>query len=105
VEAFAPRLVTHNADAQVSNVVTLTETPAPDPVSQKKNKTRKASPLPGTSGTVASTKRNPYTLSSAKGGGTDADPERNAIIASSQETPRHSKVLTPNSFQSILSTP
>jgi hypothetical protein len=44
-EASAPRLVTHNEDAQVYNAVTLTETPAPAPVSQKKNKARKDSPL------------------------------------------------------------
>jgi hypothetical protein len=33
-EEFSPGIVTHNEDAQVSNVVTLTETPAPAPVSQ-----------------------------------------------------------------------
>jgi hypothetical protein len=35
----------------------------------------------------------------------DADPERNAGIAPMQETTEHSHVLTPNSFQNILSTP
>jgi hypothetical protein len=83
--------------------VTLTETPAPAPVSQKKNKTRKASPLPDTSGTVAPTKMNPDMLSSGKED--SADPDRNVIIAPSQETPQRLQVLTPNSFESILSTP
>jgi hypothetical protein len=32
------------------------------------------------------------------------DPERNAVIETIQETPEHSHVLTPNSFQNILST-
>jgi len=35
----------------------------------------------------------------------DDDPERNAVIAPIQETTEHSRVLTPNSFQNILSTP
>jgi hypothetical protein len=95
-EAFAPSLVTHNEDTQVSNVVTLTETPAPVPVSQKKNKARKAFPLAGTSGRVAPTKRNPDMLSSGKEDG--ADPGRNTIIAPSHEAPRYPRVLTPNSF-------
>ena len=34
-EAFAPSLVTHNEDAQVSNIVTVFETPAVAPLSQK----------------------------------------------------------------------
>jgi hypothetical protein len=101
-ETFPPSLVTHKEDAEVSNVVTLTETPTPAVVSQKKNKTRKASPLPGTSGTVAPTNRNPDVLSSGKEDG--ADLERNAVIAPSQETP-HLQIFAPNSFQSILSTP
>jgi hypothetical protein len=44
-EAFTPSLVTHNEDAQVSNIVTVFETPAATPLSQKK--TREASPVPG----------------------------------------------------------
>jgi len=32
------------------------------------------------------------------------DPERNAVIETIQATPEHSHVLTPNSFQNILST-
>lgn len=35
----------------------------------------------------------------------DDDPERNAVITPIQETPEHYHVLTPNSFQNILSTP
>jgi hypothetical protein len=93
-EAFAPSIVTHNEDAQVSNVVTLTEMPPSDPVSKKKNKTRKSSPFPGTSGTVAPTKRIPYILSSGNEDG--ADLERNAIIAPSQGTPQylHTKLIS-----------
>jgi hypothetical protein len=37
-ETFAPSRVTHNEDAQVSNVVTLIETPAPALFSQKSRK-------------------------------------------------------------------
>jgi hypothetical protein len=62
--------------------------PGPDPVSQKKNKTRKTSPFSGTSGKVAPTKRNLDMPSSSKEDG--ADPENNAIIGPSQETPQHS---------------
>jgi len=35
----------------------------------------------------------------------DDDPERNAVIAPVQETPEHPHILTPNSFQNILSNP
>jgi hypothetical protein len=42
-------------------------------------------------------------LSSCKEDG--ADRERNAIVAPSQQTSQHSRVLTPNSFQGIRSTP
>ena len=34
-----------------------------------------------------------------------ADTQRNAIIAPSQQAPKHSEVLIPNSFQRILSAP
>jgi len=44
-EDFTPSLVTHKEDAQVSNIVTVFETPAAAPLSQKK--TCEASPVPG----------------------------------------------------------
>ena len=59
--------------------------------------------MPGTSGKVAPIKRNRDMLSFRKGDDDAGDPERNAVIAPIQETPEHSHVLTPNSFQNILS--
>jgi len=56
-EAFASSLVTQNEDAQVSNIMTVFETPAAVPLPQKM--TRKASPLPGTSSRVAPSASNP----------------------------------------------
>jgi len=57
---FAPSLLTHSAGAQVCNVVTATETPSTASLLQQK--TRKASPVPGTPGNVVSTYRNDDTL-------------------------------------------
>jgi len=99
-EAFAPSLVTHNYHAQVSRIVTVFETPAVAPLSQKK--TRKASPVSGTSSRVALSTSNPDVVCASRD---VADMKRNAIITPSQQTQEHSQVLKPNSFQSILSTP
>ena len=99
--AFAPSLVTPNEDAQVSNSVTVFETPAAAPLSQKK--THKVSPVLGTSSRVVPSTSN---LDVVSVGREDvADMKRNAIITPSQQTPEHSQVLTPNSFRSIPSTP
>jgi len=79
----------------------VSETPAAAPLSQKK--TRKASPVAGTSSRVAPSTSNPDVVSASRED--VADMRRNAIITPSQQTPEHSQVLRPNSFQSILSTP
>jgi len=91
-EASAPSLVRQNEDAQFSNIVTVFETPVAAPLSQKK--TRKASPVPGTSSRVAPSTTNPDVVSAS----TDdvADMKRDDIITPSQQTPEHSQVLTPN---------
>jgi len=99
-EAFSESLVTHNEDAQVSNIVTVFETPVVAPLSQKK--TRKATPVAGTSSRVAPSTSNPDVVCASRD---VADMNRTAIITPSQQTPEHSQVLTPNIFQSILSTP
>ena len=49
-ETSAPSLVTQNEDAQVSKTVTVFETTATAPMSQKK--TRNSSPVPGVSSRV-----------------------------------------------------
>jgi len=74
-EAFAPSIVTNNCDAQVSNIVTVFETPAVAPLSQKK--TRKASPVPGTSSRVALNISNLGVVCASRD---VADMKRNAII-------------------------
>ena len=56
-EAFAPSLVIQNEDDQVSNTVTVFETPAAASLSQKK--TCNAFPVPGTSSRVAPSTSNP----------------------------------------------
>jgi len=100
-EPFAPSLVIQNEDDQVSNIVTVFETPAAVPLSQKK--TCKASPVPRTSSRVAPSTNNPDVVSADR---EDVDDmKKNAVITPSQKTPEHSQVLTPKSFQSILSTP
>jgi len=100
-EDFGPSLVTQNEDAQVPHLVTVSEMPAAAPLSQKK--TCKASPVASTSSRVAPSTSNPDALSDGRED--VADMRRNAIITPSQQTPDHSQVLRPNSFQSILSTP
>ena len=99
--AFAPSLVTPNEDTQVSNSVTVFEMPAAAPLSQKK--THKASPVPGKSSRVVSSTSNPDVVSAGRDD--DADMKGNAITTPSQQIPEHSRVLTPKSFRSILSTP
>jgi len=79
-EAYAPSLVRQNDDAQVSNIATVLETPAAAPLSQKK--TRKASPVHGTSSRVAPSTSNPDVVSASKED--VADRKRNAIITPSQ---------------------
>jgi len=100
-DKFAPSLVTQNEDAQVSHLLTVFETPAAASLSQKK--TRKASPVPGTSSRESSSTSNPDVVSASRD--VVADRRRNAIITPPQQTPEHSQVLTSNSFQSILLTP
>jgi len=100
-EAFAPSLVIQNEDDQVSNIVTVFDTPAAAPLSQKK--TCKASPVPGTSNRVAPSTSNPDVVSAGRED--VADMKKNDIITPSEQIPEHSQVFTPNSFQSILSTP
>jgi hypothetical protein len=79
-ETFVPSLVTYSDDAQVH--VTLTESPGPVLLSQKKQKN---SPVHGTPGKFGPTKPNADVLSTSKEA--DADPETNSITAPSQETP------------------
>jgi len=74
------------------------ETPAAALLSQK---TWKASAVPGMSGKVAPTNRNNDMFSSDKE--YNVDTGRNAFIAAVQRTPEHSRFLTLNSYQSILS--
>lgn len=100
-EAFAPSLVIQNEDDQVCNIVTVFETPAAASLSQKK--TCKASPVPGTSSRVAPSTSNLDVVSADRED--IADMKKYAIITPSQQTPENSQVLSPNSFQSILSTP
>jgi hypothetical protein len=100
-KAFAPSLVIQNEDDQVCNIVTVFEAPAAAPLSQKK--TCKASPMPGTSSRVAPSTSNLDVVTADRED--IADMKKYAIITPSQQTPEHSQVLTPNSFQSILSTP
>ena len=56
--------------------------------------------MPGTSSRVAPSTSNPDVVSAGRED--VADFKKNAIITSSQQTPEHSQVLTPNSFQSIV---
>jgi hypothetical protein len=55
--------------------------------------------VPGTSSRVAPSTSNPDVVSAGRD---VADMKKNAIITSSKQTPEHSQVLTPNSFQSIV---
>ena len=57
---FAPIQLTQSDDAQVCNIVTVTERLVTCLLSQQK--ARKSSPVPGTSGNVVSTNRNDNTL-------------------------------------------
>jgi len=57
---FAPILLTHSDDAQVCNVVTVTDMPHTALLLQQKS--RKASPVRGTSGNVVLTNRFDKTL-------------------------------------------
>ena len=91
-EAFASNLLTQNEDAEASNIVTVFEMPAAAPLSQKK--TRKASPVPGTSSRVAPSTSNGDVISAGRED--VADVKKNAIITPSQQTPEHSHVLTLN---------
>jgi len=78
----------------------VSEKPAAAPLSQKN--TRKPSPVSGASSRVAPSTSNPDVVCANRD---FADMKRNAIITPSQQTPEHSQVLTPNSFQNFLSTP
>ena len=59
--------------------------------------------MPGTSSRVVPSTSNPDVVSAGRED--VADVKRNPIITASQQTPEHSQFITPNSFQSILSTP
>jgi len=81
-EAFAPSFVIQNEDDQVSNIVTVFETPAAASLSQKK--TCKASPLPGTSSRVVPSTSNPDVVSAGRED--VADMKKNAYYSFTTKT-------------------